>query len=68
MKFLLWMMLVLPPLGGCGDGALSAQLAGIASRGWVLGLDASRAMIAATRQPDGRYFETFRRINARGRK
>lgn len=67
MKLLLWLMLVLPPLGGCGDGALSAQLAEIASRGWV-GLDASRAMLAATRQPDGRYFETFRRINARGRK
>ncbi len=31
---------------GCGDGVLTARLAGLVPRGFVLGLDASRSMIA----------------------
>jgi trans-aconitate methyltransferase len=30
---------------GCGDGALTAQLAELVPEGWVLGIDASRGMI-----------------------
>ena len=32
---------------GCGDGALTAQLADLVPDGWVVGIDASRAMIDA---------------------
>ncbi len=34
---------------GCGDGALTAHLAGLVPRGHVLGIDASQGMIAAAR-------------------
>jgi trans-aconitate methyltransferase len=34
---------------GCGDGALSARIAGLVPRGRVLGIDASRGMIEAAR-------------------
>jgi trans-aconitate methyltransferase len=35
---------------GCGDGALTARLAGLLPRGRVLGIDASRGMIEAARE------------------
>lgn len=35
---------------GCGDGALTAQLAELVPRGRVLGIDASQGMIAAARK------------------
>jgi len=39
---------------GCGDGALTANLAGLLPRGSVLGIDSSKGMIAAARAREAR--------------